>query len=245
MADHQLSHVYVRDPARIPEVQGAARGRAGRRRGARRGRQARVRPRPRPLRRARADRRARRVVHVLLLAGRRARRRTSRARSTSTASPATTRSSCSSTRRSACRRWRSARALVRKKLGFRTLMDVIPLDASLVKGSHGRIPDDPSKGPLLMTRQAGPARRRRARGDRRARPDPAAPRRPGPRGGGAMTTVGRKADHLRIAAGSGRGPRRRHRLRAHPAAPPRAARARPRRRSRSRPSCSARGSARR
>jgi predicted AlkP superfamily pyrophosphatase or phosphodiesterase len=44
--------------------------------------------------------------------------------------------------------------LVRKKLGFRTLMDVIPLDASLVKGSHGRIPDDPSKGPLLMTNQA-------------------------------------------------------------------------------------------
>jgi predicted AlkP superfamily pyrophosphatase or phosphodiesterase len=44
--------------------------------------------------------------------------------------------------------------LVRKKLGFRTLMDVIPLDASLVKGSHGRIPDDPSKGPLLMTREA-------------------------------------------------------------------------------------------
>jgi predicted AlkP superfamily pyrophosphatase or phosphodiesterase len=44
--------------------------------------------------------------------------------------------------------------LVRKKLGFRTLLDVIPLDASLVKGSHGRIPDDPAKGPLLITRQA-------------------------------------------------------------------------------------------
>ena len=44
--------------------------------------------------------------------------------------------------------------LVRKKLGFRTLMDVIPLDATLVKGSHGRIPDDPAKGPLLMTRNA-------------------------------------------------------------------------------------------
>jgi len=43
--------------------------------------------------------------------------------------------------------------VVRKKLGFRTLMDVIPLDASLVKGSHGRIPDDPSKGPLLLTRE--------------------------------------------------------------------------------------------
>jgi Type I phosphodiesterase / nucleotide pyrophosphatase len=43
--------------------------------------------------------------------------------------------------------------LVRKKLGFRTLMDVIPLDASLVKGSHGRVPDDPRYGPLLLTRQ--------------------------------------------------------------------------------------------
>jgi predicted AlkP superfamily pyrophosphatase or phosphodiesterase len=42
--------------------------------------------------------------------------------------------------------------LIRKKLGFRTLLDVIPLDASLVKGSHGRIPDDPAHGPLLLTR---------------------------------------------------------------------------------------------
>ena len=42
---------------------------------------------------------------------------------------------------------------MRKKLGFRTLLDVIPLDATLVKGSHGRIVDDPAKGPLLMTRQ--------------------------------------------------------------------------------------------
>jgi predicted AlkP superfamily pyrophosphatase or phosphodiesterase len=44
--------------------------------------------------------------------------------------------------------------IVRRKLGLRTLLDVIPLDATLVKGSHGRIPSDPAKGPLLMTRQA-------------------------------------------------------------------------------------------
>jgi len=41
--------------------------------------------------------------------------------------------------------------LAKKKLGFRYLMDVIPLDASLVKGSHGRLPDDPRDGPLLIS----------------------------------------------------------------------------------------------
>ena len=41
--------------------------------------------------------------------------------------------------------------LIKKMLGFRYLMDVIPLDATLVKGSHGRLTDDPQDGPLLMT----------------------------------------------------------------------------------------------
>jgi predicted AlkP superfamily pyrophosphatase or phosphodiesterase len=45
------------------------------------------------------------------------------------------------------------RRVLRSKLGIRGLMDVIPLDATLVRGSHGRIPDDPAQGPLLMTRQ--------------------------------------------------------------------------------------------
>jgi hypothetical protein len=40
--------------------------------------------------------------------------------------------------------------LLKKKLGFRYLMDVIPLDSSLIKGSHGRITDDPSQGPILI-----------------------------------------------------------------------------------------------
>ena len=44
--------------------------------------------------------------------------------------------------------------LAKKNAGFRYLMDVIPLDASLVKGSHGRpgLPND--EGPLLISSQA-------------------------------------------------------------------------------------------
>lgn len=41
--------------------------------------------------------------------------------------------------------------LLRKKLGFRTLMDIIPLDANLIKGSHGRIPDDKLDFPIFIS----------------------------------------------------------------------------------------------
>ncbi len=41
--------------------------------------------------------------------------------------------------------------LAQKKLGFRMLMDLIPLDASLVKGSHGRRPTNPSDWPLFIS----------------------------------------------------------------------------------------------
>jgi len=41
--------------------------------------------------------------------------------------------------------------LTRRAFGFRTLMDVIPLDASLVKGSHGRVSDDDEAGPLFIS----------------------------------------------------------------------------------------------
>ena len=44
-----------------------------------------------------------------------------------------------------------ARRLLQKKLGFRMLMDVIPLDATLVKGSHGRRPADKMDWPVFMT----------------------------------------------------------------------------------------------
>lgn len=42
-------------------------------------------------------------------------------------------------------------ALAKKKLGFRYLLNVIGFDASLVKGAHGRVGDDPAEGPLLVT----------------------------------------------------------------------------------------------
>ena len=41
--------------------------------------------------------------------------------------------------------------LARRALGLRTLMDVIPLDAALVKGSHGRPTDDAAAGPLIIS----------------------------------------------------------------------------------------------
>jgi len=43
--------------------------------------------------------------------------------------------------------------LLKKKLGLRYLMDVIPLDASLVRGSHGVAPATPDEGPILITRR--------------------------------------------------------------------------------------------
>jgi predicted AlkP superfamily pyrophosphatase or phosphodiesterase len=43
--------------------------------------------------------------------------------------------------------------VLKKKLGFRMLMDIIPLDATLIKGSHGRIPESPQDWPLLITGQ--------------------------------------------------------------------------------------------
>jgi hypothetical protein len=52
-------------------------------------------------------------------------------------------------------RTKVAARLLQKKLGFRYLLDVIPLDASLVRGSHGRPTDDPNEGPLFITRQSG------------------------------------------------------------------------------------------
>ncbi len=49
----------------------------------------------------------------------------------------------------------SAWRLAKRKLGLRTLMDVISLrDTALVKGSHGRLTDDPQHGPLVISSKA-------------------------------------------------------------------------------------------
>jgi predicted AlkP superfamily pyrophosphatase or phosphodiesterase len=41
--------------------------------------------------------------------------------------------------------------LLKKAAGFRTLMDVIPLDATLVRGSHGRLTDAADDGPVFIS----------------------------------------------------------------------------------------------
>jgi predicted AlkP superfamily pyrophosphatase or phosphodiesterase len=45
---------------------------------------------------------------------------------------------------------RAAAALARKKLGLRYTMQVVPLDPACVRGSHGRLPADPADGPVLL-----------------------------------------------------------------------------------------------
>ncbi len=46
---------------------------------------------------------------------------------------------------------RVVRRVLQKKLGMRYLMDVIPTDASLVGGSHGRGAQDPLDGPVFLS----------------------------------------------------------------------------------------------
>jgi predicted AlkP superfamily pyrophosphatase or phosphodiesterase len=46
--------------------------------------------------------------------------------------------------------------LAKRRLGMRTLLDVISLkDTQLVRGSHGRLTDDPEYGPLVISSEAG------------------------------------------------------------------------------------------
>ncbi|MEU6172019.1 nucleotide pyrophosphatase/phosphodiesterase family protein [Streptantibioticus parmotrematis] len=59
-------------------------------------------------------------------------------------------------------RARAAGALLRKRLGLRYRMDVVPLDPSVVRGSHGRLTEDPQDGPVLLCSDAGAATDRMA-----------------------------------------------------------------------------------
>jgi predicted AlkP superfamily pyrophosphatase or phosphodiesterase len=52
---------------------------------------------------------------------------------------------------------RVVRRLVQKKLGFRTMFDVIPLDATLVRGSHGLCASEIQDRPLLIADGPAPA----------------------------------------------------------------------------------------
>ena len=53
---------------------------------------------------------------------------------------------------------RAAWALARKILGFRYLMDVISLDPTIVKGTHGRLPERAEEGPVAICSEARLAR---------------------------------------------------------------------------------------
>ena len=45
---------------------------------------------------------------------------------------------------------KAALRLMQKKLGFRIFMDLVPLDATLVKGTHGAIPANKDDWPLIL-----------------------------------------------------------------------------------------------
>jgi len=46
---------------------------------------------------------------------------------------------------------RVIRRVLQKKLGFRSLIDVIPVDGGIVRGSHGRLPDSEDDGPVFLS----------------------------------------------------------------------------------------------
>jgi predicted AlkP superfamily pyrophosphatase or phosphodiesterase len=55
-------------------------------------------------------------------------------------------------------RLRVAAALARRRMGFRATLPVVPLDPSCVGGSHGRLPADPADGPVLLCSEPGARR---------------------------------------------------------------------------------------
>lgn len=57
---------------------------------------------------------------------------------------------------------RAALALARKAAGLRYSLDVVPLDPGCVRGTHGRLPDDPADAPVVVCSEPGVARDRLA-----------------------------------------------------------------------------------
>ncbi|GAA2453898.1 alkaline phosphatase family protein [Actinomadura vinacea] len=55
---------------------------------------------------------------------------------------------------------RAAMALARKKAGLRYMMNVVPLNGRMVRGTHGRLPADPADGPVLICSDPSVARDR-------------------------------------------------------------------------------------
>lgn len=53
---------------------------------------------------------------------------------------------------------RAGANLAKKKLGLRYTMNVVPLDGQWVRGTHGRLPDDPADGPVLLCSDPSTAR---------------------------------------------------------------------------------------
>ncbi|MFE4634973.1 alkaline phosphatase family protein [Streptomyces sp. NPDC056773] len=45
---------------------------------------------------------------------------------------------------------RAAMTVAKFKMGIRSAMSVVPTDPTCVRGSHGRLPDDPADGPVLL-----------------------------------------------------------------------------------------------
>jgi len=52
---------------------------------------------------------------------------------------------------------RAARRLIQKKLGFRTIFDLVPLDAGIVRGSHGLLATNTEDKPILIGHGTKPA----------------------------------------------------------------------------------------
>ena len=85
----------------------------------------------------------------------------------------------------------AARRLLQKKLGFRMTLDVVPLDAAIVRGSHGLPAADPLDRPLLIGH--GPKPGGGTADDRRAGPGA------GRAGSGGWITAGGSAYTTRTA----------------------------------------------